>query len=192
LFAAATGVWFHLNLVEIGAALENFAPPSGRMNLVEGIKNSLIIDDTYNSSPAASMAALEVMREIKNKRRIVVFGDMLELGVETETEHKNIAKEFMQIKGDIFFGVGQRMQFATNHLSRHNFPKEKIFSFSNPMDVGKKLQEIIQADDLILVKGSQSMRMEKVVEEIMAYPQKSDELLCRQNKEWKNIPFREV
>jgi len=138
------------------------------------------------------MAALDVMGEIKAARKIAVMGDMLELGGQTEKGHREVAKKFLEIKGNIFFAVGTRMQFAVSELEKNNFYKENIFSFSNPMDAGRKLQEIMQADDLILVKGSQGMRMEKVVEEVMAQPQKADELLCRQSDEWKAIPFKEV
>lgn len=192
LAASAVGVWFGLNLVEIGTALESFSVPCGRMNLIEGIKNTSIIDDTYNSSPSATMAALEVLREIKATRKIAVLGDMLELGPETESGHKNVGNKFLEIKGDIFFAVGNRMKFAVEELEKNNFPGKNIYVFSDPDSAGRKLQEVMQKGDLILVKGSQSMRMEKVVEEIMAKPQKADELLCRQNKEWKKIPFREV
>jgi len=187
LAATATGVSLGLNLVEIGAALENFSSPCGRMNLIEGIKNSLIIDDTYNSSPTSALAALDVLEEIEAKRKIVVLGDMLELGAETEKEHRHLAKKFLEIKGDLFFAVGERMQFAAGELLKHNFVKDNIFSFNNSPDAGRKLQEVMREGDLILVKGSQGMRMEKVVEEVMAKPQKADELLCRQSEDWKNI-----
>jgi UDP-N-acetylmuramoyl-tripeptide--D-alanyl-D-alanine ligase len=189
LIAAATGTWFELNLVEIAAALENFLPPCGRMNLIAGIKKSWLIDDTYNSSPTSSVAALEVLGEISASRKIAVMGDMLELGGETEKSHRAVARKFLEIKGEIFFAVGQRMQFAVEELLKNYFPKENIYSFNNPIEAGKKLKAIIQADDLILVKGSQGLRMEKVVEEIMAEAQKAEELLCRQNEEWKSKQF---
>lgn len=192
LFAAAAGTWFGLNLVEIGAALENFSPPCGRMNLIAGIKKSLIIDDTYNASPASTLAALETLGDIAAPRKFAVLGDMLELGGETESGHRKAARKFLEIQGDIIFLVGKRMQFAAKELLKNNFNKNNIFSFSNPMDAGRKLQEIIQEGDLILVKGSQGMRMEKIVEEIMFKPQKAGELLCRQNPEWKNKPFKDV
>ncbi len=192
LFAAAIGTWLGLNLVEIGAALENFSPPCGRMNLIAGIKKTSIIDDTYNASPVSAQAALETLGEIAAPRKIAVLGDMLELSGETESGHRNVARKFLEIKGDLFLTVGKRMRFAVEELLKNNFNKNNIFSFSNPMDAGKKLQEIIRERDLILVKGSQSMRMEKIVEEIMAQPQKAGELLCRQNPEWKKKPFKEV
>lgn len=192
LFAAAVGTWLGLNLVEIGAALENFSPPCGRMNLIAGIKKTSIIDDTYNASPASAQAALETLGEIAAPRKIAVLGDMLELGGGTEAGHRKAAQKFLEAKGDIFLAVGKRMQFAAQELLKNNFNKNNIFSFSNPVDAGRKLQDIIKEGDLILVKGSQGMRMEKIVEEIMATPQKAGELLCRQNPEWKSKPVREV
>ena len=110
----------------------------------------------------------------------------------TEKGHQNVAKKFLEIKGDIFFAVGQRMKFAVLELKRNGFAVGNVHSFESPTDAGKKLQEIVQEGDLILVKGSQGIRMEKVVEEIMAEPQKAGELLCRQNKEWKDKLFKPV
>lgn len=192
LFAVAAGTWFGLNLVEIGTALENFSPPCGRMNLIPGIKNSFIIDDTYNASLASTGAALETLGEITAPRKIAVLGDMLELGGETEALHRKVAQKFLEIGGNLIFLVGERMQFAREELLKNNFSGGNIASFKDPMAAGRKLQEIIQEGDLILVKGSQGMRMEKIVEEIMAQPQKAVELLCRQNPGWKENPFREV
>jgi UDP-N-acetylmuramoyl-tripeptide--D-alanyl-D-alanine ligase len=192
LVASAVGVEFGINLVESTALLGNFLAPHSRLSLIPGIKNTRIIDDTYNASPASVGAALEVLGEIRSERRVAALGDMLELGEETEKSHRQIARKFLEIKGDIFFAVGQRMKFAVSELEQRGFKKDNIFSFDNPMDAGKKLQEIAEEGDLILVKGSQGIRMEKVVEEIMAEPQKAAELLCRQNKEWKEKPFRPV
>ncbi len=192
LAAATAGAWFGMNLVEIGVALENFCAPPGRMNLLKGIKNTLIFDDTYNASPASTTAALDVLGNIHSSRKIAVLGDMLELGEDTEKGHIQIAKKFLEAKGDVFFAVGNRMQFSVMELMRHNFPKQNIFSFDNPMDAGKKLQEIMKPGDLVLVKGSQGMRMEKIVEEIMREPQKTSILLCRQNEEWRKKPFEVV
>lgn len=192
LFAAAAGTWLGLNLVEIGSALENYSPPCGRMKLISGVKNTFIIDDTYNASLASAQAALETLGEIAASRKIVVLGDMLELGGEMESGHRKVARKFLEIKGDIILLVGKRMQFAVEELLKNNFPKNNTFSFKDPVAAGRKLQEIIREGDLILVKGSQGMRMEKIVEEIMAKPQKAGELLCRQNPEWKEKPFKEV
>ena len=192
LIAVSAGLEFGINLVKSTALLGDFSAPCSRLNLIAGIKNSQIIDDTYNASPTSTLAALEVLGEIKSLRKIVVLGDMLELGDETERGHQNIAKKFLEIKGDIFVSVGQRMKFAVSELKSNGFSNENIYTFESPIDAGKKLQDLIKDGDLILVKGSQGLRMEKTVEEIMAEPQKAGELLCRQNKEWKNKPFKQV
>lgn len=192
LAACALGIWFELNLVEIAAALSSFYSPAGRMNVIKGIKNSTIIDDTYNASPASVLAALQTLKDIESRRKIAVLGDMLELGEETEKSHALMGEKFFQIAGDIFIGVGERMKFAEEELIRKNFKKENIFHFASPTEAGEKLQNIIKPGDLILVKGSQGMRMEKVVEEVMEEPQKAKELLCRQSVDWKKVPFGEV
>ncbi|MDO8240922.1 MAG: UDP-N-acetylmuramoyl-tripeptide--D-alanyl-D-alanine ligase [Candidatus Moranbacteria bacterium] len=189
LAAIAVGDGFGINLVEAGAALENFSLPVGRMNLLSGLKNTHIIDDTYNSSPTSALAALEALGEIKATRKIAVLGDMLELGEESENGHKSLGKKFAQIKGSIFLAVGNRMKQTGKELEKNNFPTKNIFYFDSPDEAGKKLQEIMQAGDLILVKGSQGMRMEKVVEEVMADSAQAKKLLCRQTEAWRTTPF---
>jgi len=188
----AVGIEMGLNLVEIGTALESYSLPAGRMTLIRGIKKSFIIDDTYNASPVSTVAALDVLGETKSLRKIAVLGDMLELGVNTEPGHREVAKKFQKIKGEIFIAVGARMQFAVEELKKHNFPENNIFSFRDPMSAGIHLQKIIQPGDLILVKGSQGMRMEKIVEEIMAEPRHVREYLCRQDKKWREKKWKEV
>lgn len=191
LAGVSVGVNLGINLVEIGAGLENFSLPAGRMNLIKGIKDTFIIDDTYNSSLISASSALDVLCAIKQNRKIAVLGDMLELGANTESDHRMLAKKFLEIEGNILFAVGKRMKFAVEELKKYKF-SGMVYEFSNPMEAGKKLQEILRAGDVILIKGSQAIRMEKAVEEIMAEPQKAGELLCRQNGEWKNKEWREV
>lgn len=191
--AIAIGIELGLNLVEIGQALENFALPSGRMNILAGIKNSLIIDDTYNaSSPHSVIAAVAALENIEAPRKIIVLGDMLELGEDTESAHREVAKRFLRVDGAILLAVGERMMFALEELKKHKLNPDRVYHFSSPMKAGAALQKIIKEGDLILVKGSQGMRMEKVVEEVMAEPEKASELLCRQSESWKQKPWQPV
>jgi UDP-N-acetylmuramoyl-tripeptide--D-alanyl-D-alanine ligase len=189
LAAAAVGITFKVNLVDIAASLENFFSPPGRMNLIKGIMDSLIIDDTYNSSPISASAALAVMNEIQAERKIVVLGDMLELGRETEKGHKEVARKIFSAEVDLFLAVGERMEKAFRELHALGYPAGSLFYFESPISVAEKLKQIIQPGDLILIKGSQGMRMEKVVERIMRNPRKAAEYLCRQSKEWQKKPF---
>lgn len=189
LVGAVVGIEFGLNLVEISEFLSEFSSPCGRCKLIDGIKNTNIIDDTYNSSPSAALAAMEIMQNIKASRKVVVMGDMLELGDETEADHREIGRKIFSDKIDLFFAFGKRMKFAVEELEKHDFPKENVFYFEDHESLGRKLQEKIKEGDLILVKGSQGMRMEKAVEEIMADPIRAEYFLCRQSKDWREKPF---
>jgi len=189
LAGVAAGIHFKMNLVDIATALKNFHAPSGRMNLLAGIKNTYLIDDTYNASATSTLSALQVLEDLQANRKIAVLGDMLELGEKSMEGHTRVADKVFAMPADKFLVVGDRMKEAVLKQKPVNYPKENVFFFASPLDAGKTLQNLMQPGDLILVKGSQGMRMEKVVEEVMQEPQKAESLLCRQSVEWSNIPF---
>jgi len=191
LVAVAVADYFKINLIDALKLLEEFKAPYGRMNLIKGINESLIIDDTYNSSPASALAALSTLEQIEAKRRIVVLGDMLELGAESEAGHREVIKNVLEGKFDKLAVVGTRMHQAAREFLGDDNVKSVLF-FNSPMEAGKIIKNILEEGDLILVKGSQSMRMEKVVEQIMSEPEIAPKLLCRQNKTWKNKEFKAV
>ncbi len=159
--------------------------PAGRMRLIAGIKNSWIVDDTYNSSPSATLAALETLSQIKNRRKIAVLGEMLELGAYAEEAHRQVATSAAQ-KADLFLAVGERAIFMADQAKKEGMAENQVFYFASSEEAGRKLQDLIEENDVVLVKGSQGIRMEKIVKEIMAEPQKAKELLVRQEKEWQN------
>lgn len=181
--ASAVGRILNMNLDQIGEALMDYRGLPGRLKLLKGIKNTQIIDDTYNASPSATKLALKVLKDIQcDKRKIAVLGDMLELGDYTEMAHVEIGKlagEFC----DYLICVGNRSIFTADAASKI-MSSDKIHRFDTPAEAGKLVQDLIQDGDLILVKGSQGIRMEKVVEEIMADPGKKFRLLVRQSKKW--------
>lgn len=189
LAAISTGIVFKINLVDIAKALESLMPPTGRLNLLDGINGSSIIDDTYNASPASTVSALGVLGTLPGKRKIAVLGDMLELGDETEARHREIGETIFKSKVDIFVAVGKRMELAVSHLISLGFPSSRIMRFNDPVSAAENVSRIIQEGDLVLVKGSQGMRMEKVVEKIIAGSSKAQELLCRQSSDWKKKKF---
>jgi UDP-N-acetylmuramoyl-tripeptide--D-alanyl-D-alanine ligase len=180
--AAAVGLAMGMNLVEISEALRGHHGPSGRLKILKGIKNSNIIDDSYNASPASMTLALETLRDVPSLRKIAVLGDMLELGEYTESAHKEIGKlasEFV----DVLVCVGARAKFIAE-AAGEKLSRERIFTFDTSADAKLKVQEIIRQHDLVLVKGSQGVRMEKIVEEIMAEPENKKKLLVRQSDKW--------
>ena len=170
LAAAAIGLHFGMNLVEISQALEKMEFPKQRMKLMKGIRNSLIIDDSYNASPLSTHAALDTLKEFGDKvisktgagRKIAVLGDMRELGVFTEKAHRligNLAGE----RAEYLFTVGPAAKFIADSAF-NQLPKENIISFDNSDEAGEWLKDSIQEGDIVLVKGSRAMEMEKIIE----------------------------
>lgn len=191
LAGASVGIVFKINLVDIAESLEDLRPPAGRLNLFDGMNGSYVIDDTYNASPISTISALDVLQQINAKRKIAILGDMLELGSQTELSHRGIGKKVFSAKIDIFIAVGKRMRYAAEQLIALGFSRANILQFDNPELAAEHFTKIVREGDFILVKGSQGMRMEKIVERILANPNEAKDLLCRQNKEWKKKPFRQ-
>ncbi|TSD05981.1 MAG: UDP-N-acetylmuramoyl-tripeptide--D-alanyl-D-alanine ligase [Parcubacteria group bacterium Athens0714_12] len=181
LASTCVGIIYKMNLLEISEALGRYRPPLGRMNLIQGIKNSLIIDDTYNASPFSAIAALESLKEISCEgKKIIILGDMLELGNYTEEGHKEVGKKAAQI-ADTLITVGEMARDIARGAKEAGMEENKIFSFTDLKIAGKFAQDRIKEGDIILIKGSQGARMEKITKELMAEPLKAKELLVRQD-----------
>lgn len=164
--ASCVGLVFGLNLVEIIENLsKNFSLPPGRMNLLKGVKNSLIIDDTYNASPLSMKAALETLKALPSQRKIAVLGDMLEIGKYTLEAHEKIGKIAAGFV-DLLFTIGPRAKFIAQGAQKAGFPFENIFSFVRPEQAKKEVASKIGQGDLILIKASRAIGLEKIVEQI--------------------------
>ncbi len=173
-----------LNMISAIEALKNYDIAPGRMRLLQGINGSMIIDDTYNSSPTASLSALLTLGQVKCLgRKIAALGDMLELGKHTEEAHKNIGK-IAKDYCDILVVVGSRAQGIKEGAIEAGMNKENIFDFLKSLEAGEFIKTFVQKGDLVLVKGSQGMRMERVSESILFDKENKEKLLVRQDKEW--------
>ena len=183
--AAAVALTLKINLVEIAEALREYAPAPGRMRLIRGIAGSLILDDTYNASPEAVRSALQTLHDLPTgKRKIAVLGDMLEIGAYAEQAHRavgRLAADFL----DILVSVGERASFIADEAAARGIESGRIMRYGDSRSAGRALASFLQEGDLVLVKGSQGVRMERIVEVIMAEPQRAGELLARQDPEWK-------
>jgi len=188
LAALALSSGLKLNMVTAINSLKNYDVPPGRMRLLKGIKDSLIIDDTYNSSPLACESALKTLGEIKCKdkegKKIAVLGDMLELGRHTTEAHKNIGK-IAKENADILIVVGPRAKAIKEGTIEAGMGLESIFEFLNSYEAGDFIKTFLQKNDIVLIKGSQGMRMECVVEKILLDQENKKKLLVRQDDEWK-------
>ncbi len=165
--------------------ISEYTNPPSRLSLIEGMNDSMIIDDTYNSSPVAAEAAIDALSEMKGKRKIAVLGDMLELGKYTEEEHYSLGKKVSNVI-DMLIVVGPRAKFIAPGALDNGFKKKELFIFDTSETASKFLIGVIEKGDLILIKGSQGVRLERTVVAIMAHKELSSKLVCRQEKEWQN------
>jgi UDP-N-acetylmuramoyl-tripeptide--D-alanyl-D-alanine ligase len=188
LCGAAVGITYEINLADIAEALRGFTPPPGRMRLIPGIKHTVIIDDTYNSSPVAAIAALKTLETIQietGKHKYAVLGDMAELGKYTEEGHEKVG-EYVARVADVLVTIGEKAKIIAESARKNNMIEDRVFEFDDAERAGRFVQERLKEGDLVLVKGSQSVRAEKVVKELMAEPLRAEELLVRQGKKWNN------
>ncbi|KND50547.1 MAG: UDP-N-acetylmuramoyl-tripeptide--D-alanyl-D-alanine ligase [Parcubacteria bacterium C7867-003] len=184
LAAVAVGQAQGLTADLIGRALHEYEVPPGRMNIIMGINGSTLIDDTYNSSPDAVASALETLTEITaSGTKIAVLGDMMELGQYASEEHRTVGKHVATVVGRLVT-VGQRSRLTAQEALANGMSSDKVSSFDTAEEAAAFLVPFITRGDIVLVKGSQSVRMEKITKALLHEPDRAGELLVRQEKEW--------
>ena len=185
LAAATVGRARAMPVGEITEGCMEYHVPPGRMNVVPGVNGSIIVDDSYNSSPDAVDAALEALRGLECAgRKIVAFGDMMELGKYASDEHKKMGKA-AAVSAQLFVTVGPRTKTsAAPEAVVAGMKAEDVLSFDSSQQAADYLLPLVRQGDVILVKGSQSMRMERICSTLLRYPEKAATLLVRQEKEW--------
>lgn len=166
--AAAIGLTFGMNLVAISEALANYTPADSRMHLLPGVKQTFIIDDSYNASPLSMHAAIDALRGLPAKRRVAVLGDMLEIGKYTIEAHEAVGKLAAE-SANILVTVGPRAKFIAEAARAAGMKKSAIYSFETADEARKPIQELIKQGDLILIKASHAIGLDKIVEEIKAF-----------------------
>jgi len=172
--AIAVGIVKNVSISRMIELISNHIPPRGRMNLIKGINGSIIIDDSYNSSPDALHEALMALSKARvSGKKIAVLGDMMELGKYSSEEHKK-AGNLALSSCDLLLTLGPRAKLMS----------DKAFNFDSISDISAYLKDMISIADVILVKGSQSMRMERIVKNLLSEECNAKDLLVRQESEW--------
>ena len=166
--AAAIGLLFEMQPNKITEALKTYHGAPGRMELVPGVKHTYLIDDSYNASPLSMHAALHTLGDLPGKRKIAVLGDMLELGAYTIEAHEIIGRLAVRI-ADILVTVGSRAKFIAEAAKKAGMPKRSVYVFDEPEEAGRGVQDLMRRGDLVLIKASRAMHLEKVVEELRAF-----------------------
>lgn len=189
LAGAAVGIAAGMNLVDIAKRLEGFAPLPGRLRFLNGRNGIGILDDTYNASPASVLAALETLREIPARRKLVALGDMLELGAISEEAHRGLADSVLSAQVGSAILVGKRMGSLAEELLARGMQRGNVLCFPDPNSAASAIRDLVREGDLVLVKGSQGVRMEKVSEALSRNVDEARGQLCRQSESWLSKPF---
>ncbi|MCX6043871.1 MAG: UDP-N-acetylmuramoyl-tripeptide--D-alanyl-D-alanine ligase [Chloroflexi bacterium] len=166
--AAAVGLVEGLGWDEIIAGLQNLVNQL-RLVVVPGINNSTIIDDTYNASPASTIAALNLLADLEPKpfgRRVAVLGDMLELGQYTEEGHKLVGRRAADVV-DLLVTVGELGHAIAQEALSTGIDAAKVHTLPDDHQAVEFLEKALRPDDLVLVKGSRAVGMDTIVTKIV-------------------------
>ena len=180
LFALAVGEYMGLMLREVTTRLKTYIPPPGRMRLVPGIKQTLLLDDSYNASPKACRMALEVLQKLRmpgGAEKWAILGDMKELGALTRELHYEIGKSAAGSNLDWLITVGECGAMISSAAQENGMEEDRVFHFNTPQEAGKFVQKKLQPHDVVLIKASRAMHFEKITQELMAEPLRAQELL---------------
>lgn len=148
----------------IAAALETFEPVAGRLQ-VKRFEQFTFLDDTYNANPVSFEAAIGALADFPAKRRrVLVAGDMLELGAGSEAFHRALGRRAHEKKIDCLITSGERSRSACDEALKAGMDASRVCACGDAAQAGEALRAILQPGDVVLVKGSRGMKMEKVFE----------------------------
>ncbi|MCX7944038.1 MAG: UDP-N-acetylmuramoyl-tripeptide--D-alanyl-D-alanine ligase [Deltaproteobacteria bacterium] len=166
LIASATAWAAGLDVDEIKEGAEIVSPIKGRMNILKFGK-SVIIDDAYNANPASVESALRFLSSLDSPQRVAILADMLELGIHSIELHQEIGRIVAELKNiDFLILFGREVSAIKEGAIRAGYPENRILMAISHQDVVSLVKKLVKDGAAILVKGSHSMQMERVVEEL--------------------------
>ncbi len=180
--AVAVAAKLGMNPTEIAAGVEDVVPVKGRMNLLRGMMGSILIDDTYNSSPAAAAAALQTLYKLQAPERIAILGSMNELGELSADEHEKLGSlcDPALLSWVVTIGTEAEKYLAPAARARGC----QVRSFKSAIDAGAFVHKVMEEKAVILAKGSQGdVYAEEAVKELLHSPEDNQQLV-RQSPEW--------
>jgi UDP-N-acetylmuramoyl-tripeptide--D-alanyl-D-alanine ligase len=166
LAAAAVGITFGMSAAEIAASLHTVAPPPQRGEVLRFKEGFTVINDSYNSNPAALLSMVRTLVEGTHNggRKIVVAGEMLELGSDETAIHRNVGREIASENVDLLIGVRGLAKEMTESAETSGL--RTVFSLDSET-AGEFLAGEVRSGDTILIKGSRGVRTEKVLEKLL-------------------------
>ena len=182
--AVAVAVKMGLMPDEIAKGLALIQPVPGRMNILKGVEDSIIIDDTYNSSPLAASSALQTLYSLQAPQRIAILGSMNELGTTSAAEHEKLGLMCDPMLLSWVITIGEEAEKYLAPAARRRGCQVK--SFKSAIDAGAFAHSVMEQGAVVLAKGSQGdIYAEEAVKVICLMEE--DPILVRQSEEWVRI-----
>ena len=167
LAAAGAAVAAGSTLDQIQTGLNEFTAVPGRMQCVETRAGTHILDDSYNANPQSVRNALETLARVKSEgRSIAVLGEMGELGTEASWAHREIGQFAAETGTDLLFVMGEHAEELARAAIEAGMPRENVSVCEHHGEIAEAIQATSRAEDWILVKGSRSMKMERIVQNL--------------------------
>lgn len=189
LAAAATASEMALSRDDVRSALKHLTSFAGRMQVLPGLKNSTLIDDTYNASPMAVAAALDVLHAAEGPQRIAVLGSMNELGEVSPQAHKDIGKLCDPNKLDLVVTIGKEAEQFLAPAAKRN--KCTVASFLSPVEAGEYVKEQLVEKAVVLFKGSQNGVFAEEALKLVLKDSNDTSKLVRQSPGWMKVKRRQ-
>jgi UDP-N-acetylmuramoyl-tripeptide--D-alanyl-D-alanine ligase len=145
--------------------LENIDALKGRLNLEKGPKETIILNDSLRANPTSTKAGLEIMAniDVQKGRKIVILGEMGELGDLSEIEHRNIGDILANTNPDLFIGIGPLHRFSIENALKNGLSKDKAILVNNPLEAATVLKDYIISGDIIYLKASLMRHLERLI-----------------------------
>lgn len=160
LAAFAVGESLGLDEEQIKKGLSGFKNAPMRQQVHE-LEDFVLIDDSYNASPEATRASLDVLKGAAKGKTIAVLADMLELGDEATNEHYSVGKYLAELGIDVLLTVGELSRFTADGARENGCPLVKCFD--NNREAAEALKALLERDCTVLVKGSRGMHTDEIV-----------------------------
>ncbi|MCA1066334.1 UDP-N-acetylmuramoyl-tripeptide--D-alanyl-D-alanine ligase [Rossellomorea sp. AcN35-11] len=159
---------FGLSVEEMKEGLRSLKLTQMRMEMLEGKKGESIINDAYNASPTSMKAAIQLVSELEGfQTKILVLGDMLELGDQEEEFHREIGRLIDPGKVQHVFTFGPLAAFI-GEGARENFSPDRVHTYTDKESLTNELSQFISGDELILFKASRGMKLEEIIDGLKA------------------------
>lgn len=166
LAAASLGVANNIPLTKIKLALESVVPLEHRMQVLVGPNDSIILDDTIDSSPSSLDGAIDTLLQISARRRVLVLGEMKDLGRFSENLHRQAAQKIFKEKIDLVFLGGGNALIIDDELKSLGFLEERLNCNLHSSLIVGRLLKVLRKGDVVLIKGAYSARLDEVVKRI--------------------------